>query len=577
MTRSDVLILGTGLGGTLLGACLASRGVKVTMLDAGVHPRFAIGEATTPDTSFRLKLLARKYDVPEIADLGAFYALRDAIGPSSGIKRAFSFVYHQPGHPVDLHQAHQYPTFAPPLGPDCHLFRQDSDAWMVTVAMRHGAKVHQSTRATDIRFDEDGVTVQTHTGEQHRARFLVDAAGFGSPLMRQLGLQQDPLTLQTDSRSLFTHMIGVPSFDGLVGDVNAAGIPYPLCQSTLHHVFPGGWMWVIPFDNHPDAVNPLCSVGLMLDRSVYPETGKPAEEEFREIIARFPDMARHFEGAAAVRPWVSTGRIQQRASQVVGDRWALMAHAAGFVDPLYSSGLNLTAGVVDQLTSLLVAACADGDFRRARFEPIEAFFFRNLDLYDRVVANSYRSFHHFGLWDAWYRVWVIGLLIGTGVNGNLYMRHEAGLEPDLKATEREPATGLLGSQVPECRAMLEEAFALFDTLQPDGANADAIADRLRALLAASPCTPDYWQWGDKAVRSTPAFTVGGLLRLRWWFLRNAPPALAQRIFAWKVSVALRYLTREVLRQRRKARSRSRRYLRDALRSWNSDWRSTSTG
>src|SRR5882757_6718584 len=93
----DVMILGSGLGGSMLGAILAKGGLSVLMLEAEVHPRFTIGEATTPDTNFRLKLLGLKYDVPEITNLSTFHDLRDKVGASSGVKRAFSFLYHREG------------------------------------------------------------------------------------------------------------------------------------------------------------------------------------------------------------------------------------------------------------------------------------------------------------------------------------------------------------------------------------------------------------------------------------------------------------------------------------------------
>ena len=80
-TDYDVIILGSGIGGSMLGTILAKHKLRGLLLDAAAHPRFAIGEATTPDTSFRLKNLAAKYDVPEIANLSTFHKLRDHVSP----------------------------------------------------------------------------------------------------------------------------------------------------------------------------------------------------------------------------------------------------------------------------------------------------------------------------------------------------------------------------------------------------------------------------------------------------------------------------------------------------------------
>ncbi|HWO59191.1 MAG TPA: FAD-dependent monooxygenase, partial [Umezawaea sp.] len=67
--RYDVAILGSGLAGGMLGAVLARNGVKVLIVDAGTHPRFAVGESTIPYTSGMMRLIADRYQVPELKAL----------------------------------------------------------------------------------------------------------------------------------------------------------------------------------------------------------------------------------------------------------------------------------------------------------------------------------------------------------------------------------------------------------------------------------------------------------------------------------------------------------------------------
>jgi len=148
-TSYDCIILGSGIGGSMLGAILARNGLNVLMLDSEVHPRFAIGEATTPDTNLRLKLLSLKYDLPEIGHLSAFEPLRDNVSPACGVKRAFSFLYHRDGQEQQPLESQQYPTLAPPMGADCHFFRQDTDAYML--ARRRPAAGRSSCPAPPAR------------------------------------------------------------------------------------------------------------------------------------------------------------------------------------------------------------------------------------------------------------------------------------------------------------------------------------------------------------------------------------------------------------------------------------------
>ena len=42
------LVIGAGFSGSLLSAILARHGKQVTLIDRGEHPRFAIGESSTP-------------------------------------------------------------------------------------------------------------------------------------------------------------------------------------------------------------------------------------------------------------------------------------------------------------------------------------------------------------------------------------------------------------------------------------------------------------------------------------------------------------------------------------------------
>lgn len=80
-TRYDVAILGAGMAGGTLAAVLARHGVKVLVIDAGTHPRFAVGESTIPYTSTMIKVIADRYQVPEIGSLASFRGIQTKISP----------------------------------------------------------------------------------------------------------------------------------------------------------------------------------------------------------------------------------------------------------------------------------------------------------------------------------------------------------------------------------------------------------------------------------------------------------------------------------------------------------------
>jgi UDP-galactopyranose mutase len=63
----DVLILGSGFSGGLLAWILASQGLRVAILDRSRHPRFAIGESSTPAADMVIADLAARYQLPKLA------------------------------------------------------------------------------------------------------------------------------------------------------------------------------------------------------------------------------------------------------------------------------------------------------------------------------------------------------------------------------------------------------------------------------------------------------------------------------------------------------------------------------
>jgi FADH2 O2-dependent halogenase len=63
---ADVAIVGSGFAGSLTALCLLRRGKRVVMVERGRHPRFAIGESSTPLANLLIEELADRYDLPRI-------------------------------------------------------------------------------------------------------------------------------------------------------------------------------------------------------------------------------------------------------------------------------------------------------------------------------------------------------------------------------------------------------------------------------------------------------------------------------------------------------------------------------
>jgi len=435
--KYQVAILGAGIAGSMLAAVLARNGMRVLLLDAASHPRFAIGESTIPTTSAMTRIIAERYRVPEIMALASFAGIRDNVSRNCGQKQNFGFVYHREGTRQDPHEINQF-TIPKLLRTETHLFRQDTDAYMYNVAVKYGAHGRLPVRIMDIDITGDGLVLESDKGEKFRAEYLVDAGGFRSPLAEKLSLRETPTRARAHTRTVFTHMVGVTPFD----DAPAAkhhNQPNPWHHGTLHHVFDGGWMWVIPFDNHQRSLNPLCSVGLTLDPRRFPGDGMTPQEEFDDFLARFPEIAVQFKNARAVRPWVGTGRLQYSSKQIVGDRFCLTSHAAGFIDALYSRGLVNTFEVVNALAWRLIAAGRADDWSMERFQFVEDLQQGLFDYHDDLVYSSFVGFGDYDLWNAVYRTWGAGTVLGAMRLEEAYFRYlrtrDDGVFRDLENTD----------------------------------------------------------------------------------------------------------------------------------------------
>jgi tetracycline 7-halogenase / FADH2 O2-dependent halogenase len=402
----DVAIIGSGIAGSTLGMILARHSLRVIIFEGRSHPRFAIGESMILETSEMMRAIAAWFDVPEAAVFSSenFF---ERSGTSHGVKRHFGFVHHAAGQPINPHNVLQAVIPKEPHGHELHLYRQDVDYFLTTCAIHYGAEVHQDTQVKAVEIEKEGSVVTTTAGRECHSRYVVDAGGFRSQIADQFNLRHS--NLRTHSRAIFTHMVDVLPLDDVTRVQRDAKLPYRMAEGTLHHVFSGGWLWVIPFNNHPRSTNPLVSAGLMLDPRVWPEQSTLSpEEEFFDVIARFPDIAVQFKLAKAVRAWTRTARIQYGSTRIVGDGWALLGHAAGFVDPLFSKGLYSAMMAVAVLADLLLDARETGDYSAAAFAPLELTTQNFLHTADRLVANSYASFSHPELWRVTSVVWLLG-------------------------------------------------------------------------------------------------------------------------------------------------------------------------
>src|SRR5687768_7747561 len=153
----DLGIVGSGFSGSLLAMVARRLGHSVVLIERGKHPRFAIGESSTPLANLLLEELARRYDLPDLLPLiewGGWQQRYPDIG--CGLKRGFTFFHHIHGREFSDTAAHanQLLVAASPNDQvaDTHWYRPDLDRWLVGQAQNLGAEYLDQTELDPPRF-----------------------------------------------------------------------------------------------------------------------------------------------------------------------------------------------------------------------------------------------------------------------------------------------------------------------------------------------------------------------------------------------------------------------------------------
>lgn len=530
----DTIILGSGISGTALASILAKNGFKVLLLEKGTHPRFAIGESMLPQTSMWMWIVGEYFGVPEIKNLANVESINQHISSSCGVKRHIGFVYHHQGQEQNPNQGHKLIPPENPFFSESHLFREDIDLYMLNTAISYGVVYRDLTKVEDIDFHQDGVQIQTDQNETYYGRFLVDSSGFGSLIAKKFELREKTTHLKTNSRAIFTHLNGIRPYDECLKNSDSLEHRRKWHEGTLHHVFNGGWMWIIPFKNHSMADNPVCSVGLMLDPQKFPKTDLTPEQEFAQIAARFPSVAKHLEGSKPVRKWASTDRLQYSSTSSVGNRYAILSSSYGFIDPLYSAGLLNSFQTIHALASRLIGALKEDDFAVERFDYVNKLQAIQLDSTDQIIYNAYRSMSNFELWNAWTQLWLATVVFGdTYIFGHCLKYMNSGDVSELEKLEENPCPGANAPFAKDMMSLINSYEKILDHFEAGTLTAKEASDLMLTTLKNADWLPkSIYGWGNAHARHLDFNNVFH----DWitWGKSKAPLAIQQKVFDFKL-------------------------------------------
>jgi len=401
--RYDLAIVGSGFSGALMARILAVLGYRVVLLERGAHPRFAIGESTTPLANLSLERLARRYGLADCFRLAAHGRwLEHYPDIHRGLKRGFTFYRHHPGEAFEDRgfDSERLLIAASPNDAvsDTHWVRADVDHHFVQQAVATGVDYRDRTELASAQFDSDRVCLSGSQNGQPielDAAFVIDASGPGGFLARQLDIPSGLDRTETRSALVFSHFTDV----GSVRDV-ARGLPdgpYPDDWAAVHHLIDEGWMYSLRFDHG------VTSAGFSLTPRGLAAFGpvRDPDQLWTLLLERYPTIGAVFGGVTPVMPIRFVPGIQHRLSKAAGDRWVLLPHAYGFVDPLFSTGIAWGLRAIERLGLLFeeraTRQAVPNGAALSRYAEILAL---EADQIDRMVAGAYEAMAHFDLFAA---------------------------------------------------------------------------------------------------------------------------------------------------------------------------------
>jgi FADH2 O2-dependent halogenase len=395
----DLAIVGSGFSGSLTALVAKSLGLEVILLERGAHPRFAIGESSTPMSNILLETIAKDYGLPRLRPLSRYGTWKRAY-PEVGVgpKRGFSFYFH-PAFQRFAALSDRSDQLLAEASPhhdvaDTHWYRPDFDAFLVREAQAAG--VEYADRVALDAFERRGASCTlsgTRDGAPFRAeaRLVVDASGPRGFLSHLLHLPEQRFEGYPDTQALYSHFTGVHRWQDVKPGVDEGAPPYPVDDAALHHIFDGGWMWVLRFDNG------ITSAGFALEDRLAQELRiADGADAWPRVLERLPSIREQFADAVAVEPWRHMPRIPFRSSVVSGPGWTLLPSAAAVIDPLFSTGFPLTLLGIDRIGRAIREAWGTPEFER-RMQAHERDTLFEADAAAALVGASYRSFRSFPL------------------------------------------------------------------------------------------------------------------------------------------------------------------------------------
>jgi flavin-dependent dehydrogenase len=247
--------------------------------------------------------------------------------------------------------------------PGYQVDRAKLDSHMLDLAVEAGCELWRPAKVTKCELNgASGQSINAQVGLEERAincRWVVDATGRATMFARKLGHLR-PNT-EHPINAVWARFTGAKAWDG--PELQQRFPEYARqCRTsrewaTNHLLGRGWWVWIIPLQGGD------VSAGIVYDSRIFklPE-GQNLPERLHAHILGHPVGREIFGEARAIEGDVhALSMLAYHSEKVCGEGWAAVGDAAGFIDPLYSPGLDFCSYTSYYVADLLGQSLAGKD------------------------------------------------------------------------------------------------------------------------------------------------------------------------------------------------------------------------
>ncbi|MFN7140352.1 MAG: NAD(P)/FAD-dependent oxidoreductase, partial [Limisphaerales bacterium] len=353
----DAIVIGGGPGGSAAATFLGQAGKRVLVLEKDIFPRFHIGESLLP---YNQSIFREMGVLPELEKHCTIkkYGAQFHIGNGS---KSIALVFKN-GKFTRQTEAFQ-------------VERATFDHILLNHAEQCGAEVRQGWSVRKFSYETDSVAVEAidSNGTSHtfRARYLVDASGRGNLTGNQEGIREYHPRLR--KLAVFGHFSGVKLDPGTKGG------------DTVIVRLANKWFWIIPLSAEK------ISVGCVMDKEEFVKARKSPSEIFAQHWQSSPVLRERMQDAKLIGEIMTTTDFSYRNKRLAGDRLFRVGDAAGFMDPIFSSGVFI-AMYSGKLAANTILELLGGHTNSTKLiRRYEARVNRAMDFYWEMVEGFYTT------------------------------------------------------------------------------------------------------------------------------------------------------------------------------------------